>query len=294
MAAILLAKRAMKRKVLLLCALFLASLTALEAADPISFKEISMLLRNGEDQQFIINDTARRKLLHPLSPDEIQTLTSLQASPALLNLLRDPATLVSPDTATAYTKRVEQQKAQAQQEQQLAEQAAAAARQQQLQKLLAATPAPAPAPAPTASKEQHPEYLGKPLSLKFAAADGSPFDLEKLRGKVVLVDFWATWCGPCMQAMPHVLSAYQKYHDKGFEIVGISLDSDKNRMLKITAEKGMVWPQYFDGKRWSNDIVTKFGIREIPAMWLISKKGLIATTSAHENLEGTIQKLLAE
>lgn len=292
MAAILLAKRAMKRKALLLCALFLASLSALEAADPISFKEISMLLRNGEDQQFIINDTTRRKLLHPLSPDEIQTLISLQASPALMNLLRDPATLASSDTATAYTQRVEQQKAQAQQAQQLADEAAAAARQQQLQKLLAATPAPAP--APTASKEQHPEYVGKPLALKFAAADGAPFDLEKLRGRVVLVDFWATWWSPCMKGMPQLLSAYQKYHDKGFEIVGISLDDDKARMLKITAEKGMVWPQYFDGKRWSNDIVTKFGIREIPAMWLISKKGLIATTNAQENLDATIQKLLAE
>jgi hypothetical protein len=65
-------------------------------------------------------------------------------------------------------------------------------------------------------------------------------------------------------------------------------------MLKVTAEKGMTWPQYFDGKGWNNEITTKFGIRAIPAMWLINKKGIIAIINPGENLDGAIQKLLAE
>src|SRR5439155_17368912 len=70
----------------------------------------------------------------------------------------------------------------------------------------------------------------KPLDLKFTAVDGKEFDLAKLRGKVVLVDFWATWCGPCRMEMPHVIDAYKKLHEKGFEIVGISLDSSKDKL----------------------------------------------------------------
>ena len=98
------------------------------------------------------------------------------------------------------------------------------------------------------------ELKTKPLDLKFTAVDGTEVDLSKLRGKVVLVDFWATWCGPCMAEMPAVLAAYKKYHDKGFEIVGISLDQDKDSLLQVTKDKGMVWPQYFDGKGWGNEI----------------------------------------
>ena len=70
----------------------------------------------------------------------------------------------------------------------------------------------------------------KPVDLKFTAADGQPIDLANLRGKVVLVDFWASWCGPCMMEMPNVVSTYGRLHDKGFEIVGISLDVDKAAM----------------------------------------------------------------
>ena len=138
------------------------------------------------------------------------------------------------------------------------------------------------------------ELKTKALDLKFTAVDGSELDLAKLRGKVVLLDFWATWCGPCVAEIPNVVAAYKKLHDKGFEIVGISLDHDKAKLEAFTKEKGMTWPQYFDGKGWENEVSTRFGIHSIPAMWLLNKKGLVVSTEARGSLEAEVEKLLAE
>lgn len=141
---------------------------------------------------------------------------------------------------------------------------------------------------------QQREVTKKPLDIKFTAVDGKEVDASKLRGKVVLVDFWATWCGPCMAEVPNVVATYKKLHDKGFEIVGISLDQSKDNLLSVTKEKGITWPQYFDGKGWQNQISTGYGIDSIPRMWLVNKKGMVVNTEARENLEGEIEKLLAE
>lgn len=132
----------------------------------------------------------------------------------------------------------------------------------------------------------------KPLDLKVTAVDGSAIDLSKLRGKVVLLDFWATWCPPCREEVPNVVAAYKKFHDQGFEIVGISLDQSKEKLLAFTKDNGMTWPQYFDGQGWSNTVSSKFGIDSIPAMWLIDKKGMVVTTDGREDLAGQVEKLL--
>jgi thiol-disulfide isomerase/thioredoxin len=134
-----------------------------------------------------------------------------------------------------------------------------------------------------------------PLDLKFQAVDGTAVDLAKLRGKVVLLDFWATWCGPCRMEIPNVVATYNALHSQGFEIVGISLDQDKEQMVKFTKAAGMAWPQYFDGKRWENEISTRFGIDSIPAAWLLDKKGFVRSTEARgDNLAEQVKKLLAE
>lgn len=138
------------------------------------------------------------------------------------------------------------------------------------------------------------EIKSKPLEMKFTAVDGREVDVSKLQGKVVLIDFWATWCGPCVAELPNVLKAYKELHPKGFEIVGISLDSDKAKLEEFVKERGMEWPQYYDGKGWQNEISTKYGINSIPAMWLLNKKGMVVSTNARGGLEEAVAKLLEE
>ncbi len=114
-----------------------------------------------------------------------------------------------------------------------------------------------------------PPALGKDLS-------GNEVSLERFEGKVVLIDFWATWCGPCMKELPGVLRLYGDFHARGLEIVGVSLDRDRAALEKEIGNRGIPWPQICDFKGWDSEIARRFHVDGIPFTFLIGKDGKIA------------------
>lgn len=123
---------------------------------------------------------------------------------------------------------------------------------------------------------------------------GQPVSVALHKGKVVLIDFWATWCGPCRAEFPNVKKAFEKYHDKGFDIIGISLDEDKDKVAAYLKENGVAWPQFYDGKGWENKLAAKYGIRSIPATFLIDADGKILGKGLRgDDLSDAVAKALA-
>ncbi len=135
--------------------------------------------------------------------------------------------------------------------------------------------------------------LTKPIDWKFdSATDGKAVDLSKLRGKVVLLDFWATWCAPCMAKIPEIVTLSKKYQDKGFQVIGVSFDQDKSALLKIVKAKDMDWPEYFDGKGPEGETTSRFGVDAIPAAWLVDRQGLLHQVDREADLDTEIAKLI--
>ncbi|HVJ87317.1 MAG TPA: TlpA disulfide reductase family protein [Caulifigura sp.] len=126
--------------------------------------------------------------------------------------------------------------------------------------------------------------VGNAMEVKGKTVDGKDFNLESLKGKVVLVDFWATWCGPCIQEMPHVRDLYTGYHSKGFEVVGISLDHKKEVLQSFLEAEKVPWIQlYADNEGnggWGNPIAKHYGISAIPTAILIGKDGKVISLNA--------------
>jgi len=151
-------------------------------------------------------------------------------------------------------------------------------------------------PEPSIGIYQHLLKIVKPLTIQGTTLGGRNFSTDEWKGKVILVDFWATWCGPCIAELPRVKKVYADYHDKGLEVLGVSNDNSGDDLRKFLSQNpDMPWPELFDDKAtgW-NPITLSYGIQSIPTMFLIDKKGILRTVEARSEMEKLIPQLLAE
>ncbi len=135
-----------------------------------------------------------------------------------------------------------------------------------------------------------------PPNIKLKDVNGKELALTSLKGKVVLLDFWASWCGPCRKENPNVVQAYMKYKDKGFTVFSVSLDSNKDQWLAAIKKDGLIWVNHVsDLQGWNSSAAKLYGVRGIPATFLIDKSGkIVAANLRGAELEQALEKLVSE
>ena len=141
------------------------------------------------------------------------------------------------------------------------------------------------------------EWVGKTLELAGPTVEGTPFDWESYRGKIVLVDFWATWCGPCVGEIPNVKANYEKYAEQGFEVVGISLDSKREDLEKFLTENKIAWTNIFETEQEQGQpspLASKYGVNAIPSTFLIDREGkVLAQNVRGEQLGAQLERIFS-
>ncbi len=136
---------------------------------------------------------------------------------------------------------------------------------------------------------------GAAPEINMPTPEGPSLALSSLRGKIVLIDFWASWCGPCRKEMPHVKEIYAKYKSKGLEIYGVSLDKEKGAWLEAIKKDGLTWPQVSDLKFWQSDAVPLYDIQSIPHTVILDREGkIIAKGVRGEELDKLLRDIFAE
>ena len=139
--------------------------------------------------------------------------------------------------------------------------------------------------------------VGKPLPA-FDVQDhrsGDPINPARLKGKVVLIDFWATWCRPCLAELPYVQAAHRDLAARGFVVFGISLDENQQRMEAMVAKRKMDWLHHYDGKKWKNELAVVFDVHSIPASLLVDRRGIVRAVNLRgKELADVAEGLLRE
>jgi peroxiredoxin len=133
------------------------------------------------------------------------------------------------------------------------------------------------------------------VELSLPDMNGKMVSLSELKGKVVLIDFWASWCGPCRHNNPKLVKLYNKYHGRGLEIYGISLDEDPNSWIRAVHHDRLNWIQVIDDKGWEASSANAYGVDMIPSSFLIDQQGVIQTINEEgPELEKSIKNLLKD
>jgi peroxiredoxin len=156
-----------------------------------------------------------------------------------------------------------------------------------------------PATTPGQQIQDSIDFAGQPaigsMAPDFTQNDtaGHPVQLSSFRGQYVLIDFWASWCRPCRKENPHVVEAFHRFKDKGFTVMGISLDKTKEEWIAAIGKDSLTWTQVSDLKGWNNVVAETYGVRRIPGNFLLDPEGKIIATNLRGNaLQNKLEEIL--